>query len=122
MRDDIHHEAWRDRVVPALVNVVRQGDVAEVRRWLDLIGRGASPDARNEDGEWPLFWAVYKGHTSVVRHLLVGGAKRNQLDAEGHDELWLAQTLGRQDIVAILEGSRARHTNRHVRKHPGGII
>ena len=181
MHDDIHHEAWRDRVVPALLDAVREGDVAEVRRWLAdglpanwqdvegcsliflaayhrqwavvdcllaggasvdlpdrrgwtpffwaafnghadivsfLIGRGASPDARNEDGEWPLFWAVYKGHTSVVRHLLVGGAKRNQLDAEGHDELWLAQTLGRQDIVAILEGPRARHTNRHVRNSP----
>lgn len=83
-----------------------------------LLGRGSSPDARNEDGEWPLLCSVYNGRTSVVRHLLVGGAKRNQLDAEGQDELWLAQTSGRQDIVAILEGPRARHTNRHVRKSP----
>ncbi|AKU11593.1 ankyrin [Azoarcus sp. CIB] len=49
---------------------------------------------------------VNKGHTSVVRHLLIGGAKRNQLDADGHDELRLAQTLGRHDVVTILEGQR----------------
>ncbi|WP_018992679.1 ankyrin repeat domain-containing protein [Aromatoleum evansii] len=58
-----------------------------------LIGR-ANHDVRNSDGEWPLFWAAYKGHTSVVRHLRIGGAKRNQLDADGHDELRLAQMLG----------------------------
>jgi len=68
-----------------------------------LIGRGADPDLRTEDGEWPLFWAVYKGHTAVVRHLLIGGARRDLLDGEGHDMLWLARTLKRRDIIAMLE-------------------
>jgi hypothetical protein len=171
MSDDVSHEAWRDRVDPALLDAVRQGNVPEVLRgledglpanWQDtegcslifhavyhrqwavidsllahgalidltdrrgwtplfwavfnghadivsfLIGRGANPDVRTEDGEWPLFWAVYKGHTAVVRHLLVGGAKRDQLDGDGHDVLWLARTLGRQNIVTILRGHRSR--------------
>lgn len=87
-----------------------------------LLGRGANPDVRTEDGEWPLFWAVYKGHTSVVRHLLLGGAKRGQLDGDGHDVLWLARTLGRQNIVAILEGPRARRTNRPLPGNSDGAI
>lgn len=74
-----------------------------------LIGRGANPDVRTTDGEWPLFWAVYKGHTAVVRRLLLGGARRDLLDEEGHDLRWLARTLKRPDIVAMLEGPRRRH-------------
>ncbi len=71
-----------------------------------LIGRGANPDSRTVEGEWPLFWAVYKGHTSVVRYLLIGGARRDLLDTDGHDVLWLARTLKRWDVVALLEGQR----------------
>ncbi|NMG29942.1 ankyrin repeat domain-containing protein [Aromatoleum evansii] len=166
MNDDVHHEAWGDRVGPELLDAVRHGNVPEVlrrleeglpsdwqdtegcslvflaafhRRWdivdallahgasIDLpdrrgwtplfwaafnghadivsflIGRGADPDLRTEDGEWPLFWAVYKGHTAVVRNLLIGGARRDLLDEEGHDMLWLARTLKRRDIIAMLE-------------------
>ncbi|AKU11597.1 ankyrin [Azoarcus sp. CIB] len=44
---------------------------------------------------------------------MIGGAKRNQLDADGHDELWLAQMLGRHDVVTITEGLRAQRM-----KHP----
>lgn len=73
-----------------------------------LIERGADLDIHTSEGEWPLFWAVYKGHTAVVRRLLIGGAKRDFLDQDGHDVLWLARTLERKDLVAMLERRRDR--------------
>lgn len=127
----VYHRQWA--VVDTLLARGASVDLPDFRGWTPLfwaafnghadivtflIGRGADPDVRTADGEWPLFWAVYKGHTAVVRHLLIGGAKRDLVDGDGHDVLWLARTLERRDIVAILEGQRARRSK--LRNQPDG--
>ena len=60
MHDDIHHEAWRDRVTPELLDAVRQGNVPEVRRRLD-------------DG-LPANWQDAEGCSLIFRrHIIANG-------------------------------------------------
>lgn len=71
-----------------------------------LIAHGANPNLRNLDGEWPLFWAVFHDNWDIVSLLLLGGADPSWTDANGQDIFWLAQQLGRNQMLSQLSSFR----------------
>ena len=49
----------------------RNGNLALVN---DLIAAGADVNAKNEDGETPLYWPAVRGDTEIVEILRAAGA------------------------------------------------
>jgi hypothetical protein len=61
-----------------------------VQRVLNLIGRGADPNARDEYGQIPLVMAVLGGDIDIVGTLAAAGADVNATDGEGKTALHYA--------------------------------
>lgn len=80
----------------AFVEAAKNGDTLAVELFL---AAGMSPDARDEDGQTALRWAVAKGHTDIVQRLLDRGADINE---DGGRALVLAAALGHTNIVKAL--------------------
>ena len=74
------------------------GDVAEVRRLLDV---GANPNAA-DDGFTALMWATYKGHAEIAEILLAAGANPNAAKDDGATALMPATFFGHTEIVNML--------------------
>lgn len=72
-----------------------------------LLGNGANKNARNNDGETPLYWAARKGNAAVAELLLARGADANSKDQNGEDPLHMAALEGHKDVVAMLLASGA---------------
>jgi hypothetical protein len=73
-----------------------------------LLDRGASVNARDEDGRTPLMLAVAQGRLEIVRLLLQRGADPNAADYSGKTPLQLAADQNLNDMVALLRGAGAR--------------
>ncbi|MFG3226146.1 ankyrin repeat domain-containing protein [Kitasatospora sp. NPDC048194] len=67
-----------------------------------LLGRGADPDRANDKGQTPLAGAVFKGEADVVRALVAHGADPR---AGVPSALDAARMFGREDMIALFEGS-----------------
>jgi ankyrin repeat protein len=87
-----------------LMNAAASGNHEDLSQALD---EGADPNARNEQGERPLIWAVRFDQPSVVRSLLRAGADVNLHDAHGETPLIQAASQGRMDLIEILMGAGA---------------
>ncbi len=87
-----------------LLEAVRSGQTANVR---SLLGRGANPNAKDDNGSTALMEAATRGHTPIVKLLL---AKRAEVNAksEGFTVLMLTVTSfgpNRVEVVkALLDG------------------
>ena len=132
MHDDVHHEAWRDRVAPELLDAVRQGKIPEVLRWLEdglpadwqdtegcsliflaayhrrwavidgLLAHGASVDLPDRRGWTPLFWAAFNGHADIVSFLIGRGANPDVRNEDGEWPLFWAVYKGHTAVVRHL--------------------
>lgn len=80
MHDDVHHEAWRDRVAPELLDAVRQGKIPEVLRWLE---DGLPADWQDTEGCSLIFLAAYHRRWAVIDGLLAHGASVDLPDIVG---------------------------------------
>ena len=65
---------------PDLITASMNNDIDEVIRLLEA---GAVVNARDEDGDTALMWAVFKGHKDVALVLYKAGAKPEMLDPKG---------------------------------------
>mmetsp|Transcript_16586 Transcript_16586/g.29023 ORF Transcript_16586/g.29023 Transcript_16586/m.29023 type:complete len:208 (-) Transcript_16586:84-707(-) len=64
-------------------------------------------EARNKDGETPLFGAVLEGHVGTTQALVDARADVNAKDNEGATVLSIAKEKGKQDFVDFLKSSGA---------------
>ena len=87
-----------DNPAATLLNAAAQGRTREVE---DLIGKGASTDARDKNGRTPLMLAAQRGHPDTVTALLTLGADPAAKDRTGST----AWVLAMFDTV----GSRIRN-------------
>lgn len=113
MHDDVHHEAWRDRVAPELLDAVRQGKIPEVLRWLE---DGLPADWQDTEGCSLIFLAAYHRRWAVIDGLLAHGASVDLPDRRGWTPLFWAAFNGHADIVSFLIG---RGANPDVRNEDG---
>lgn len=85
--DDIHEAA-------------KQGDLTKVKTLLEkdpeLI------DAKDENGETPLFRASESGHKDIVEYLIVKGAQVNAQNNANQNALFYAAYYGQPEIVNLL--------------------
>lgn len=132
MSDDIPYEAWGDRVDPALLEAVRDGNVPEVLRWLEdglpanwqdtegcsliflaayhrqwavidsLLAHGASVDLPDRMGWTPLFWAAFNSHADIVSFLIGRGANPDARTNDGEWPLFWAVYKGHTAVVRYL--------------------
>ncbi len=70
---------------------------------VDLLAKkGASIDARDDDGWTPLMWASWSGLTRVATALIKLGATTNLADHRGNTALTIATQRGNTEIVKLL--------------------
>ncbi len=67
----------------------------------ELLRLGASPDAKDENGDSALHIACRLGHAPIVKTLLVEGANKDDVDATGRTPLHLASIAG--DSASVKE-------------------
>ena len=89
-----------------LLQAIYQGKVGPA---LDLLSRGADPNARYQDRWTALMYAAYFGHTKIVEDLLRRGADAS-VTLEGWDARAMAKSQGHDAIATIL----AKATNQSV--------
>lgn len=87
-----------------LTRAAEEGDTARVRELLDS---GNEPDEVGRLRRTPLMWAAFKGHASIVRVLLEGGADL-EADKKGETALMLAAEAGAIECVDLLLDAGAR--------------
>ena len=71
-----------------------------------LLGAGAEVDAKDENDNTPLVWAVKRGHVDVVNWLLAHKADPNRVLQNKTTALHHAASMG-EDIVGLLLSSKA---------------
>ncbi len=67
-----------------------------------LIEQGADVNARDEDGNTPLLWAVLAGNMQVVLTMLRRGADLNCKNNEGETPLHWAAVTGSVEVASLL--------------------
>ncbi|MCP1646652.1 ankyrin repeat domain-containing protein [Pseudomonas nitroreducens] len=77
-----------------------RGDIDEIKLLLD---HGAQINAKGEHGYTALHDAVEQGHVAAVRYLLDHGADPKTVDDAGFSALNLAENLGEEEIVQVLQ-------------------
>lgn len=83
----------------------------------DLLEMGASPTAKDDNGNGPIHWAASLGHGLIVRALLIEGAEVDEPDRVGRTPLHLAIASG--DNVGVLALLAAGACPRHHRDSDG---
>lgn len=76
-----------------------------------LIQHGADVNARDVNGETPLYFAVSTGSSEAVRTLLAAGANPNLATAKGETPLDVAAKNGLDEIVGLLKSAHSRPRN-----------
>ncbi|HEY3703793.1 MAG TPA: ankyrin repeat domain-containing protein [Terracidiphilus sp.] len=96
--------ADRGQLWTALHFASRDGNLEIVRTLLDA---GAEIDPVNIFGNTPLFENIrgQKTNAAVIEELLRHGANPRKANNNGISPLGLARTIGRQDLVSLLEGN-----------------
>ena len=84
---------------PALVDAVKQSDVAAVRA---LLGQGVDVDAAEQDGTTALHWAASRDEIEIAGVLIDAGADVHATNRYGVTPLLLACTTGSTALVARL--------------------
>ncbi len=81
--------------------------VCDFVRVRELLGHGANPNARDEDGRTPIFSAVLGGSVGLLGLLLETGADVNARDHEGFTALHFAAQEQLPQMAKILIGRQA---------------
>lgn len=95
---------WKERGFSPLHMAAYSGDSEDVAL---LLQEGADPNARDLQGDTPLYWACFKSHCSptyseVVKALLAAGADTTLRAPEGNPPLVEACRAGSADVVGLL--------------------
>ena len=90
-----------------------QADLARL-----LLGAGADPNLKDEEGKTSLGLAAYSGHQEVAGLLLAGGADPNVKDMFGKTPLQLAGEQGHTELQRLLLSQGADPKLRAVAKSP----
>lgn len=91
--------AWRSaRATAKLVDC----HMRDARRVRTLIARGADPNAKNKNGDSPLYTAVYWSWGESANVLLAGGADPNAKNKDGKTLLAQAVESSKPEIVELL--------------------
>lgn len=95
----------------ALWAAAERGDAARVR---DLLGRGASPDARRPDGRTALTAAALGNHVAVARLLVAAGADPDPQDTDRNNALLVTGETGSVPMLreVLRAGPDLTRTNR----------
>jgi ankyrin repeat protein len=83
----------------ALLNAVKKGDAATVRR---LIQQGSSANVAEADGSTALHWAVEGDDPEMIRLLLAAGANAKSVNRYGMTPLHLAAVNGNAAVIGDL--------------------
>ncbi len=83
-------ESWRAAL---------EGDVATLER---IVGRGASPDASDQEGSTLLMLAARSGHVPAVTYLLANKASVNARNKYGDTPLMAAALKGHVEVARVL--------------------
>ena len=89
----------------ALYSVIKQEDVASLRKYLDA---GIDPDVSTTSGTTALMAAAKWGRVKSLRLLLKRGANVHARDRQGRTALALAKAQGHRRVVVLLEKAGAR--------------
>jgi hypothetical protein len=82
-----------------LIEAIKKGHAALVHAFL---AKGASANARDQNGGGALHWAAGRGVPDVIALLLSHGADPDMRDASGHRALDVAESRGRSEAATIL--------------------
>jgi ankyrin repeat protein len=88
-----------------LLEAVERGDL---NACVDLIARGADPNARGAGGATALMRADRRGHLPIVSALLARGADVNAQEEHGYSALMTAASFGRVESCRLLIEAGAR--------------
>ncbi|MBI3652014.1 MAG: ankyrin repeat domain-containing protein [Acidobacteria bacterium] len=81
-----------------------------------LLEKGATADAKDDQGRTPLMEASFAGHSETVRALLDSGAAVNAQDHDGWTALMEAASKGHTEIVRLL---LSRGADTKIKNHKG---
>jgi ankyrin repeat protein len=90
-----------------LLKMAWKGDVGQGEK---LIDNGANVDARGENGEAPMVWAIVGGNEEFVKLLVARGADVNAQDRRGRSILGYAVLHGKKRIGEFLKRQGAKTT------------
>jgi ankyrin repeat protein len=93
--------------------------VCDLVRARELLARGASPDARDDDGRTPLHSAVLGGAVGLAGLLLEAGADPNARDQDGFTPLHFAAQEHLPEMARLLV---ARGADVNARDEDGGSV
>ncbi|MEM3400080.1 MAG: ankyrin repeat domain-containing protein [Candidatus Micrarchaeia archaeon] len=82
-----------------LFEAVIDGNVGRV---VELVRKGADPNARDEYGNTVLYWAAIKGNVEIVRMLIEAGVDVNARGECERTALHLAAKNGHAEVVRML--------------------
>ena len=95
---------WRSR--GSALHLTARGE-PKVKMAKFLLDRGASIDAKDEQGRTPLYWAVEWGNVDIVKLLLAYGADTGIRDAQGATPEELACKKEQEGAESSLKGTRS---------------
>ena len=100
-----------------LLDAAFNGDAAAIER---LAAEGASPDAKDEDGDPAVFRAAHDGHAGAVSALVRLGADLDATDGDGWTALMTAAFYGKLECArALLAGGADRTLRATANIHEG---
>jgi hypothetical protein len=105
----------------------RAGDIIEAAKAGDLAAIQASVtadpavvNARDNDGNTPLLWAVKRGKTDVAKFLLSKGANPSLANKSGASPVQMARALEETDVLELMEGKTG--TTREAKPETGQAV
>lgn len=95
----------RERANNDLFQAILTGNISAAK---EAIRVGASPNARDAEGDWTaLHWAADGGHLEIVQLLINAGADVDSRDKANHTAEYRAELNSRGDVADMLNAARA---------------
>jgi hypothetical protein len=93
------HDTRRRSLNDLMCEAASTGDVPQVGR---LLGAGADPKRKSKDGLSPIHLAVAGGHLSVLKSLVMHGARLDVTDSNGRTPLHIAVITRHSSVIPFL--------------------
>ena len=88
----------------ALTNAAKNNNIDSVEVFIKL---GANINKADEDGETPLYWAAWNGHTKMAKMLIEAEVDVNKANKYGRTPLYWAARGGYTEIAKMLIEAKA---------------
>ena len=90
------------------LELIEKAEVGDLDAVIELVGKGANVDEKNNNDDTPLMWASGDGTVEVVKALLDAGAKVDEKDEDDVTALMCASGWGHVEVVEALLGAGAK--------------